>query len=305
MQGWSDGGSVAREARPNDASNVDPTLTEKMIVGNGVRSWVDRSPAHIQIEETWTWQLLPSDVIYRSYMAGQKEPRLASVWDYDKEIGWKWEGALGGRVGIFRYGTDGKEGRPSGFEADIEGAAFPRLDTNYDRDLMSTDFRFGVPLTLGYERYQTKFAFYHLSSHLGDEFMLKNPTYPRINYSRDALVWGHSFYLMDALRLYGEAGWAFHNDGGSEPWEFQFGIDFSPVEATGYFGGSPFLALNVHMRQEVDFGGNFVVQTGWQWRGVSGHLLRLGMQYNTGKSEQLEIFSQTEHKIGAGVWYDY
>jgi hypothetical protein len=269
----------------------------------GMRSWVAPSASETALEP-WNWQVLPDGLIYKSYLAGQKEPRMGSVWNHLDHHGWVWDISLGGRVGILRHGSSGPE-RPQGFQIDLEGGAMPRLDLEHDRDLMSADFRAGVPITFGNEWWQTKLAYYHLSSHLGDEFMLRNPGFPRINYSRDVLVWGNSVYPTSNLRLYAEAGWAFCSDGGSDPWEFQFGIDYSPVGGADSIRGTPFVALNGHLRQEVDFGGNFVVQTGWQWRGTSGHLFRLGVQYNTGKSEQLEIFSHTEEKFGVGIWYDY
>jgi hypothetical protein len=118
------------------------------------------------------------------------------------------------------------------------------------------------------------------------------------------IVWGHSFFLTRDIRLYGEAGWAFTYDGGTEPWEFQFGLDYSPAELTGQ-RGSPFVAVNGHLRQEFDFGGNIVVQTGWQWRGYSGHLFRIGMHYFQGMSDQWEFFDQFEDKLGFGLWYDF
>ncbi len=256
------------------------------------------------VGQDWSWQVLPSGLIYRSYLAGVREPRFASVWNHERDWGWMWDVALGGRAGVLRYG-DHDPLFPQGFQVDIEGAGFPRLDVEHDLDVLATDFRFGVPFTFGWGRYQTKLAYYHLSSHLGDEFMLRFPAFPRINYSRNALVWGHSYYLTEDLRLYGEAAWSFDTDGGAEPWEFQFGIDYSPADWIGAFRGAPFIALNAHLREEVDFGGNFVVQTGWQWRGQTGHLFRLGMQYSTGKSEQYEFYPQHEDKLGLGVWYDF
>lgn len=293
---------------PGETSPVGPLGVERSLRDEagpplGMRSWVAPSPSETAPEPR-DWQVLPDGVIYKSYLAGQKEPRMASVWNYLSHYGWVWDASLGGRVGILRYGSPGPE-RPQGFEIDLEGGAMPRLDLENDRDLMSADFRVGVPITFGNEWWQTKLAYYHLSSHLGDEFMLRNPGFTRINYSRDVLVWGNSVYPTSNLRLYGEAGWAFYSDGGSDPWEFQFGIDYSPVARTDLIRGAPFVAINGHLRQEVNFGGNFVVQTGWQWRGTSGHLFRLGAQYNTGKSEQLEIFGHTEEKVGVGVWYDY
>jgi hypothetical protein len=253
--------------------------------------------------EDWSWQVLPEGLVYRSYLAGRKEPRFASAWVYEENLGWIWDVTLGGRAGILRYGTEDAL-RPQGVELDIEGAGMPRLDMEHGEDVVSADFRFGVPLTYGVGRYQTKFGFYHLSSHLGDEYMLRYPDARRINYSRNALVWGHSYYLMDDVRLYAETAWAFSTDGGAKPWEFQFGVDYSPVTGTG-FRGAPFAAINSHLREDVRFGGNMVFQTGWQWRGDSGHLFRMGMEYFNGMSEQFEFYDRFEKKVGMGIWYDF
>jgi hypothetical protein len=155
---------------------------------------------------------------------------------------------------------------PQGFEVQIEGAAFVRLDPQEDRDLRSADYRFGVPVVYGIGRWQTKLAYYHNSAHLGDEAMLKHPDFTRINYVRDCIVWGNSYYLFDWLRLYGEVGYAFFNSGGSQPWEFQYGTELIQARPTGALG-APFLAVNGMSRQELDRGGNVCVQTGWAWRG--------------------------------------
>jgi hypothetical protein len=272
---------------PGEAEIIGPPL-------NGGRYW----------GEPWSWVILPEGIIYRSYLAGVKEPRFSSVWFHEKDQGALWDIALGGRVGILRYGSDDPR-HPEGWQLDIEGAAFPRLDPTPNRDLVSADFRFGIPLTYGEGPYQTKFAYYHLSSHLGDEFLLANPGVERINYTRDALVWGHSVYWTEDLRLYGEIEWAFHPGGGAEPWAFQFGADYAPAGPTG-FRGAPFAALNVHLREEVDFGGHFTAQTGWQWRGGrTGKLFRIGLHYLNGKSPQFEFFDNFEEQIGGGIWYDY
>jgi hypothetical protein len=256
------------------------------------------------LADAWSWQVLPEGLIYRSYLAGVREPRLASVWNYDRDWGGMWDIALGGRAGVLRYGTAGPHG-PQGLQVDLEGAGFPRLDLDHEMDVLAADFRCGVPVTFGFGRYQVKLAFYHLSSHLGDELMLRDPAFPRINYSRNAIVWGNSYFFTDAVRLYAEAAWSPYADGGAEPWEFQFGVDYSPAGDSFHLRGAPFMAINAHLREEVDYGGNLVVQTGWQWRGASGALFRVGVQYFTGKSEQYEFFRRREDKVGLGVWYDF
>ena len=77
----------------------------------------------------------------------------------------------------------------------------PNLD--HDWDMEAADFRAGLPLTFGCGNWQTKVAYYHLSSHLGDEFAIRNPgsLASRINYSRDALVLGVSYYATPAARF--------------------------------------------------------------------------------------------------------
>ncbi len=254
-------------------------------------------------EIPWRLQVLPDGLIYRSYLAGVKEPRHAIVFNNDDRLGWIWDISLGGRVGMLRYGSEDTL-LPDGWQIDFEGAALLRLDPEEDRDLVGTDYRFGIPLTFGRGPLRTKFSYYHVSSHMGDEFLIKNPGVPRENYVRDALVLGQSIYLTENLRLYAEAAWAFYDSGGARPWEFQFGMDYSPLVING-LRGAPFVALNGHLREEFDFGGNLVVQTGWQWRGPSGQLFRMGMQYYNGKSDQWEFFNMNEEKIGIGMWYDY
>ena len=258
----------------------------------------------VPYQAPWSWQILPEGLIYRSYLAGAKEPRLSSVLFHERDDEWLWDPTIGARVGVLRYGTPAVD-VPEGWQLDVEAAAFPRLDPHEDMDLRSSDFRVGTVVTYGVGRWQSKFGYYHLSSHLGDEFLLKNNGFERVNYSRDAIVLGQSFNPIEDLRLYAETAWAFQYLGGSEPWEFQVGFDYSPVRVTG-FRGAPFLAVNGHLREEHDFGGNVVLQTGWQWRGAGpGRLLRTGFHYYNGKSPQYSFFDEHEEQFGLGLWYDY
>lgn len=259
----------------------------------------------------YQWRLLPQGVIYRTYLAGVKESRFRSVWNDQDRDGDNWDISLGGRATILRYGTGGNV-RPEGFEVGIEGAGLTRLDPDEEHDVAATDYRFGIPVTWGDARRQFKVAYYHLSSHVGDEFLIKNPGFTRLNYSRDCIVLGYSIYPdgnsvipgNGNLRLYAETAYAFKYDV-SEPWEFQFGVDYAPTQGTG-FRGAPFVAFNGHLREEVDFGGNFVAQAGWAWRrSAASGLLRFGLEYYNGKDDQFSFFDNSVQKTGFGIWYDY
>jgi hypothetical protein len=253
----------------------------------------------------WFWQVLPDGLIYHSYWAGVHEPRLGIVAMSEEGSQSFWDGALGGRVGLLRYG-DAARIFPQGWQLDVEAAAIIRMTLDQIRDFEFADYRVGVPVTYGIENWQFKFAGYHLSSHLGDEFAIANPgsLADRINYVRDALVFGASVYPVPLMRLYAEAAYAFNVDGGAEPWEFQFGSEISRPGPTGLHG-TPYFAINGHLREELGYGGDVSTNAGWLWRGQSGQVVRAGVHYFNGKSSQYQIFDEHEQQIGFGLWYDY
>jgi hypothetical protein len=303
---------------PAYAPQPDPQTGSNWIAPNS-EQWPTQAPVTSYIDPSWggqpvilpdangpwCWQMLPDGLIYRSYWAGVHEPRLGGVLQHIQGGDSFIDGNVGGRVGLIRYGTTNAI-LPQGWELDIEAAAMLRLTLDYFRDFESADYRIGIPLTYGIENWQFKLAVYHLSSHMGDEFAIANPgaLATRINYVRDEIVFGTSVYPIPVARLYGEVGWAFNTDGGSEPWETQFGVELSEPGPTG-FHGTPFFAVNGHLRQEVDWGGDVSSQLGWLWRGNDGQVLRLGLHYFNGKSSQYQFFNQFEEQIGVGMWYDF
>jgi Protein of unknown function (DUF1207) len=298
-------------------SELQPYTNSEEVVfdDDSMETWTDRpvsaygfggfgSTLTAPSTEAWDWQLLPTGIVYKGYLASQKESRFASTFNNIPERDDTfWEPTLGARVGLLRFG-DRNTVLPQGFQIDAEGSAQARLNLTDNVDVTSVDFRGGLPITYGYGAWRFKAGYYHLSSHLGDEFLLKNPNYPRLNFARDTLLFGTAYYLTDDLRIYGEVGWAFFTDV-SEPFEVQFGIDYAPAAPTGA-RGAPFFALNGHLREELDYSGNFTVQAGWAWRSAhNGSLLRIGGHYFNGASWQYSFFNHFEQQLGVGLWYDF
>ncbi|MEW4561239.1 DUF1207 domain-containing protein [Bremerella sp. JC770] len=283
--------------QPGEVSWVEPTYSEPVY---------DRPIAMIDEDAPYEWSILPKGMVYKSYLTGQKESRLSAQLIKITDDNSMLDGNLGGRFGVLRYGRDSTF-LSDGIQWDVEGSAHVRLDIPEDVDVRSADFRAGTQLTWSYAanpRHRSRFGYYHLSSHLGDEFLLKNPDYNRLNYAHDLIVFGHSYYFTKKLRVYGEVGWAFYHLV-ADTWEFQFGIEWAPNEATGPWG-EPFVAVGAHLREEVDYGGSFVVQAGWAWVGdIPGRTLRMGLHYHNGESTQNSFYDDFEQQIGFGIWYDF
>ncbi|XZE56334.1 DUF1207 domain-containing protein [Planctomycetaceae bacterium SH139] len=295
------------EGLENRFTDLDSRQLGSGLDSSGLDGWSEQplSVARaVDAADYYHWEFLPRESLYPFYLADTKASRLAGQILDATNDGTLLDATLGGRFGIFRYvnGTQGIFRR--GIQADFEGAAQVRLDTDNEYDVRSVDFRAGVPISLSFGRFQTRFGYYHLSSHLGDEFMIRNPTFERLNYSRDVLFIAAAYWLDESTRVYGEAGWAFYSDV-SEPWEFLFGIEEAPRYATGV-RGAPFYAIHGRLREEVDFGGSVTVQIGWAWRSAyDTGLLRTGFQYFNGKSNQFSFTDFHEEMFGVGLWYDF
>lgn len=78
--------------------------------------------------------------------------------------------------------------------------------------LVNTDYYVGVPITYAFDAWSFRFRGYHISSHLGDEFLGNHPDYTRLNPSMEAIDFFASYQALGSLRLYGGVGIVVHSD---------------------------------------------------------------------------------------------
>ena len=289
------------DERLEDPSFEDDRFDQFRVAGD--RPVFDDEPEH-QFGKTFGVQILPKGLLYRSYIAGEKEPRFNAVWLKEKSRGLVWETQMGGRIGLLGS-SNHDEANPRAWQFDMEGGAQARVDPQQNSDLEAVDYRFGLLLTRRVDRNAYKAGYYHLSSHIGDEYLLRNPGYLRLNYVRDSLIFGMTHNLTDDMQVYGEVGYAFGNEGGAEPLELQYGYQYTPLRADG-LKGAPYFGINGHTRQDFHWITSVNAVAGWQWRGAeSKHLFRVGLQYYTGPALQWQFAGLNESLCGAGMWFDY
>ena len=250
----------------------------------------------------WCFDLFPEGLIYRPYLAGPKESRTG-IQFYDTEDDWQFDSSIGGQWGLFRIGTQDAF-FPQGWQLDVEASAQFRHSDFASQHVLTNDIRFGLPLSFSRNNHKTKLAVYFLRSNPTDDLWDAIQAVATDEYfERKAFVLGHSVYLTNSFRVYGEAGYAFSSKI-SDKWEFQFGAECAPVCPTGILG-APFLAANALLREEVDFGGTVTLQGGWAWRKRNGRLFRIGVHYANGKSNQFALQNLHEQQFGFGLWQDF
>ena len=279
-------------------------LNEAPQAGRGRQSspaQVFRNPPPVQD----SWQILPTGLLYRTYLAGPKEPRLQYLSLYDtKNHRRVADATLGGRVGLLRKGS-GNPNDLDGFQLDIDGAVFARILPNEPSTMLEgSDYRVGLAGTWRQDRLAWKFGYCHISSHIGDEFLLAYPTTVRENYVRDSVIAGISYDMLTASRVYAEVGYALGISGGAEPMEMQLGTEWTPAPKGRL--GAPFAAFNAQFREEQGSNAGLNMGTGWGWEGTqTRHRVRVGANYYNGPALQYSFADRRENLVGGGIWLDF
>lgn len=291
----SDGAFLKALAQNNEFPGWSPDLLHN-IPWNG--------PALPGSDEAWSWQVLPQGLLFRPYYASEHESRLGIhvVRETQGKMNY-WDPTIGARVGLIRYGTT-SAGYPEGFQLDIEGAVIARLTLDTEGEVWGSDYRFAAPITYRNKNWEFQCGYYHISSHRGDELMIRQGNLERINYVRHSLIFGVAYRPDSNWRFYLGVDYAFYVDGGAEPWQLQVGFEYSPILAPNTMG-SPFAACDMRLCEENNWSPNVVFELGWQWKSLYQHTLRTGLFLKTGFSNQCQFYDTREDQFGLGVWYDF
>jgi hypothetical protein len=146
--------------------------------------------------------------MFTPLIADLKEPQFqASYLGTDSPVLDRQIGAigLGETFGLVRW--PGRR-RGDGWQIDLSGGVFSQFEIGaQSTDLVNADYVVGLPVTYRRGSFSTRLALHHQSSHLGDEYLLReNPE--RLNVSYDGIQLLLSHNLAD-WRLYAGGDYVF------------------------------------------------------------------------------------------------
>ena len=88
----------------------------------------------------------------------------------------------------------------------------PSPNINGGTALTNSDFYISIPLSFAADEWSFKLRVYHISSHLGDEFLVNHPGFVRVNPSFEAVDFFTSYQAWDFWRFYFGPGYIMHSD---------------------------------------------------------------------------------------------
>ena len=215
---------------------------------------------------------LPDDELFSPPLADSREPRMMLGLRRERWIGLPlavtatdetFTAGFVGAGGHFGFLGRRRPGGCNGFQLGIFGGADAQFNLDAARrDLIATDFQVGAQLSARKGGLSVRLRVYHLSSHVGDEFLLHNPRIIPKEFGYES---------FDALVSLDGAAWRAYAGGGFI--DFAFGDPDTAVAQAGFEmrkrrddgGFRPVAAVDVTAMDEREWGLTTTTQAGFEW----------------------------------------
>lgn len=181
-------------------------------------------------------------------------------------------------------------------------------------ELFNTDYLLGIPLSYAVDKWSFRLRPYHISGHLGDEFMCNHRWIisNRKNPSFEALDFIASYQATRGIRVYGGPGVILHSDRGFrlKPLYVEYGTEIRAFgQRMNYHRlyGTPFLAIFVDNWQERDWNFDFTIMAGYELSKLQGigRKMRLYADYHHGFSWEGQFFDKRTQYGEAGFSWGF
>ncbi len=291
-------------------------LPKNMMLKNSIVSFVEEIPEvdsvevadklppeiKLEIEETTVRPQLHGVWFPQNTVLFQ--PILGDPWEPMYSVSFRWGDFLGAKVIEVSYGDDFPIFRwfdvfkwHGDLQFGITAGVWSAFKMNAQTDdalseLVNTDYLVGPTLSYAVDKWSFRFRLYHISSHLGDEFMVNHPNFKRVNPSMEAVDFFTSCQLTSAIRFYFGPGWVFHSDESFrvDPFYVEYGSEMRFFGHKYFYHqlyGNLLFFVNFRNWQENDWEFDSTVFFGYEFSKLQGvgRKIRIGALYHNGYSE--------------------
>ncbi len=240
----------------------------------------------------------PGPLLYDPYLAAQRQSRTAVkvIRPFGGGDHERIEATIGVDRSLVRWKAD--EDSTAASEVEFEAAVFTRFDVHTQYEMEASDWRFGLPFVHRDGNLAWKIHLYHLSSHLGDDY-IKRTGRTGSQYHLEEVAGGLSWDATADSRIYGEAGAAVYNGPATYSGRVQAGYEW--VGRKWGSGLAPYFAVDLQARKEQDWTPDATVAVGIAF----GRNFRLGLEYYHGRDTQTQFLARRTHWVSVGLYFDY
>jgi hypothetical protein len=189
------------------------------------------------------------------------------------------------------------------WEIGIQAAVFALFDLDSESlDLINADYWVGIPLSYRREAFSSLLRLFHQSSHLGDEFLLRNRT-DRINLSYEGLDLKVSYESSELMRLYVGSGVIMRKEPEDlKRWSFQYGFELNSPWTLLAGKLKPIAGADFKNREESDWDIDKSLRLGFEVesRKMLWNRLNLLFEYFNGHSPHGQFYERSIQYLSLG-----
>ena len=281
-----------------------PPPATTAVVGTGAR---EPGEQQAKVIEDLTTGFIPGGHLFKPLIADPRWPHFGAAYQYylnERQLSSVAAVSFGETITLYRD----RIGR-GWWETGVQAGVFAVFDLDAaSKDLVNADYMAAAFLGYRYDQFSAFGRFFHQSSHLGDEFILRNRVKNRINLSYEAVDLRLSYtFFDDVLRLYGGGGYLFDQEPETlKPGFVQWGVEFRSPWPGRDARVRPIAAVDVQNREENNWHTDFNVRAGVEFEGlIASRNLQILLEYFRGHSPNGQFYKEKLDYIGLGVHFNF
>lgn len=291
-------------------TECDPVAAQALAESRAYQSFCVESVPGCQIQGIWLPQ---NTVLFQPLIADPRQVMNAAALRFNDNV-------VGKRVGAVSFGDDFIIIRlkdilywHGDMDLGVQAGIFAVFDLDHpEACLVNTDFFVAALMTYAFDRWSFRFRLWHLSSHLGDEFLLSNPGFVRRNLSDEGVDLFASYQFGQAIRIYGGIGDIVSRDKEfpEQPFYVEWGSEIRVFGGRDCFNKlyvQPFLAMHFRSWQEHDFDLDQTYALGVEWSKLQGvgRKFRIFCEYHNGFSKEGQFVKERSDYFAIKVNYGF
>ncbi len=262
---------------------------------------------------------MPDHSLFHALMADPKWPRFTLAYQYhtkNRILKKAFAPNFGASIPLYRGIIEGDDNAK--WEVGIQGGLFAIMDMGtkqnivkkndaFKSSLVNADYFISLPFSYANGEWSALARVYHVSTHLGDEFMLtpQGKQTRRINLSYEGIDAILSYHFQEGMRLYGGGGLIVHKDPAYiKRLKVQAGAEYRSPET--FFAGRlrPVTGLDIKSEQMARWYPGLSYKAGVQFENSTlliSNEVQLMLEFYRGKSMHGQFYNDKIRYIGIGL----